>query len=96
MNRIERSILTKLANIIADKRDDFAVANVTFDEPKLQIWDSSPDDYSSEICVMIRRNQQIDDALEFQLYSHGKQLISENDALVWFISEIGKIKHNSN
>ena len=95
MNTVEHSILTKLENILADSRADFAVIDVTFDEPKLQILDSSPDNYSSEICVMIRRNLQIDDALEFQLYSNGKQLISENDALAWFLSELGKVRHNS-
>lgn len=92
MKLFEAKLLRGIRDILERELFEFSDTGVSFDEPEIEVWDASVEGYTSEVRVFVRRNGQIDDALEFHVFRDERQLLSEAEALGWFANEIAKIK----
>jgi len=92
MNDIEQELIEKLRMTLEKKLPELVGSGISFDDPTVQIWNSVYEQYTSEIRLTIRRNQQIDDALEFYLFKDGQQVISLKEAMDWIASELSKLQ----
>lgn len=91
MREEEKEFLKMVSALLEGSASELRKIGLTADAPTVEVRQSSPHDYSSEISVYLRKDGQICDALEFHIFRSGRQVLSIDVARSWFANELEKL-----
>lgn len=84
MNRQEAAALSAAKEQMQSYAEALRNRGLTFGNPEIQVWDSSPASYTSELRVQIYRDGVLDDSLEFHVFRNGELLVRTEEVSGWF------------
>ena len=79
-NKIKKMLLEELQNFAAT----FKNIGITYDQPKIEVWNSLSDSYESEFQVSLYQNGKFIDIIECHIFRGGKQIAELEEIKCWF------------
>ncbi len=83
-----REEVTEELRTFKERFEDF---NITWESPRLEIWDSNPRTFKSEIQIYLLKNGDIFDVFEFFVFENGSFVASNEEIRLWIREEAEKL-----
>ena len=88
MRELEKEAIRRAEDELATLAEALAASGHTYQDPEIENWSSDPADYASELRVMILRDGEIDDVLEFHVFLNGEPQVSGVQVAEWIRSQL--------
>ena len=92
MKELEMSITQGCAEILQSHAGRLAACGMTWRGPDIEVWQSDPNRYTSEVRVTILKKGEIDDVLEFHIYDKGQSVVTAEEAMDWFKAQLEELE----
>ena len=92
MKDLEISIVQGGAELLQSYAGRLAVCGMTWQGPDIEVWQSEPERYTSEVRVTILKRGEIDDVLEFHIYDKGQPVVTAEEAMNWFKAQLEELE----
>jgi hypothetical protein len=92
MRDLETKIVQGGTELLKSHAERLAACGMTWRGPGVEVWQSEPERYSSEVRVTILKGGQIDDVLEFHIYDGGQPVVTAEEAMNWFKEQLEELE----
>lgn len=88
MREMESRIMQATHELFSSYLDCLLALGVTFEEPELKVWRSDEANYTSEIRILVVKDGEIDDGLEFHVYDKGELVATFEETIDWLKEQL--------
>jgi hypothetical protein len=89
--RTNREVLSMTARLLDGVRPRFEERGLSARSPEMDVLDTEPNRYTSEIRVFIEHQGDIVDALEFHVFENGRRSSSDADLEQWLVEQLEEL-----